>query len=285
MTKPIGNLAASIRQKLFNLSKVYNEPLQQVLVNFALERLLYRLSISDYADRFVLKGALLFRLWFDLPQRPTRDIDFLGFGEADPEQIKIIFMQLAQMSLEDGLNFLAESVTSEPIRKSAGYPGIRVRFQASLDNARIPIQCDIGFGDAITPSVVASEFPTLLDLPAPVLRVYPLETVIAEKLEALVKLAGFNTRLKDYFDLWVLSTAEQIDHAVLPTAIAATFERRHTPIPSIIPVGLTERYATEKSHQWNAFLKRSQLQAPPLDEVVRQLAAIYWPLLDKSNHP
>lgn len=284
MTKPIGNLAASIRQKLFNFAKAHNEPLQQVLVNFALERLLYRLSISDYADRFVLKGALLFRLWFDLPQRPTRDIDFLGFGDADPEQIKIIFTQLAQMNLEDGLDFLAESITAEPIRKAAGYPGIRVRLQASLDNARIPIQCDIGFGDAITPSAVSSAFPTLLDLPAPVLRVYPLETVVAEKLEALVKLASFNTRLKDYFDLWVLSTAEQIDRAILPKAIAATFERRQTSLPATIPVGLTERYATEKSPQWNAFLQRSQLQAPPLDEVVKELAAIYWPLLDKSHH-
>lgn len=283
MTKNIGNLAASIRQKLLNFSKAHNEPFQQVLVNFALERLLYRLSISDYSDRFVLKGALLFRLWFDLPQRPTRDIDFLGFGEADPEQIKIIFATLIEANVEDGLIFSAESITAEPIRKAAGYPGIRVQLQASLDNARIPIQCDIGFGDAITPSAVSSEFPTLLDLPAPVLRVYPLETVVAEKLEAMVKLAGFNTRLKDYFDLWVLSTAEQIDHAVLPKAIAATFERRQTLLPTTIPVGLTESYTTEKAQQWNAFLKRSQLEAPPLDEVVKELAAIYWPLLEKSN--
>lgn len=149
MTKNIGNLAASIRQKLLNFSKANNEPFQQVLVNFALERLLYRLSISDYADCFVLKGALLFRLWFDLPQRPTRDIDFLGSGEADPEQIKIIFTKLAKANMEDGLIFSAESITAEPIRKAAGYPGIRVQLQASLDNARIPIQCDIGFGDAI----------------------------------------------------------------------------------------------------------------------------------------
>jgi hypothetical protein len=186
--------------------------------------------------------------------------------------------------VEDGLIFSAESITAEPIRKAAGYPGIRVQLQASLDNARIPIQCDIGFGDAITPSAVSSEFPTLLDLPAPVLRVYPLETVVAEKLEAMVKLARFNTRLKDYFDLWVLSTAEQIDHAVLPKAIAATFERRQTSLPVTIPIGLTESYASEKAQQWNAFLKRSQLEAPPLGGVVKELAAIYWPLLEKSNH-
>ncbi|HMU66964.1 MAG TPA: nucleotidyl transferase AbiEii/AbiGii toxin family protein [Cellvibrionaceae bacterium] len=284
MTKTIGNLAASIRQKLLNFSKTHHEPFQQVLVNFALERLLYRLSISNYSDRFVLKGALLFRLWFDLPQRPTRDIDFLGFGEADPEQIKTIFAQLIEIDAEDGLIFSTESITAEPIRKAAGYPGIRVQLQASLDNARIPIQCDIGFGDAITSSAVSSEFPTLLDLPAPVLRAYPLETVVAEKLEALIKLARFNTRLKDYFDLWVLSTAEQIDHAVLPKAIATTFKRRQTSLPTTIPVGLTKSYATEKAQQWNAFLKRSKLEAPPLDEVVKELAAIYWPLLEKSNH-
>lgn len=282
--KEKANVAASIRQRLLNLARERGEDFQQVLVSYALERLLYRLAQSGYRERFVLKGALLFRLWFDLAQRPTRDVDFLGFGDAEPEQCAAVFRELAAMerSSEDGLVFDAASVRAVEIRKEAGYPGVRVNMTAMLDGARIPVQCDIGFGDAVTPAPLEQTYPTLLDLPAPVLAVYPLETVVAEKLEAMVKLAGFNSRVKDYFDLWVLMRYEKIDRTLLPGAIRATFARRQTALPAALPAGLTQEFAAARQVMWQAFLARSQLTAPPLAEVLDELRAQCWPLLQAA---
>lgn len=255
------NIAASIRQRLLNLARERGEDFQQLLVSYALERVLYRLANSRHRDRFILKGALLFRLWFDLTQRPTRDADFLGFGNAEPEEFAAVFREIAEMTMaeDDGLIFDATSVHVVDIRKVAGYPGVRVSMTAILDVARIPVQCDIGFGDAVTPAPSQQTYPTLLDMPAPILAVYPLETVVAEKLEAIVKLAGFNTRVKDYFDLWVLMRYENHDRVILPAAIRATFERRKTVIPVVLPVGLAPSFATEKQVMWQAFLNRSSL--------------------------
>lgn len=277
--------AASVRQRLLNIARERNEDFQQILVRFALERLLYRLAQSPHSSRFVLKGALLFRLWFDLEQRPTRDADFLGFGEADPEDCVAVFREIvsAGVGADDGLVFEADSVRAEAIRKEAGYPGVRISMKASLDGARIPVQCDIGFGDAVTPAPSQQAYPTLLNMPPPVLAVYPLETVVAEKLEALVKLAGFNTRLKDYFDLWVLMRFEHIDQPVLPEAIRATFSRRNTAIPNTVPVGLTAEFAEQKQLMWQAFLTRSGLTAPPLATVVDALREQCWPLLQAAT--
>ncbi len=278
------NIAASIRQRLLNLARERGEDFQQLLVSYALERVLYRLANSRHRDRFVLKGALLFRLWFDLTQRPTRDADFLGFGNAEPEEFAAVFREIAEMTMaeDDGLIFDATSVHVVDIRKVAGYPGVRVNMTAILDVARIPVQCDIGFGDAVTPAPSQQTYPTLLDMPAPILAVYPLETVVAEKLEAIVKLAGFNTRVKDYFDLWVLMRYENLDRVILPAAIRATFERRKTFIPVVLPVGLAPSFATEKQVMWQAFLNRSTLSAPPLAEVLDELRAQCWPLLQAA---
>jgi Nucleotidyl transferase AbiEii toxin, Type IV TA system len=231
-----GHVPASIRQRLLNLARERKEDFQLLLVRYALERLLYRLSVSEYADQFILKGALLFQLWFDIPQRPTRDADFLGFGEAEPRRLAEIFRALARLAApqltEDGLEYLPESVRAEPIREAASYPGIRVSLTAQLARAQIPVQCDIGFGDAVTPAAERMALPVLLQLPAPTLRVYPAETVVAEKLEAMVKLAGFNSRMKDYFDLWILFTQGSLDRKLLPIAVRATFERRGTALPA-----------------------------------------------------
>lgn len=278
------NIAASIRQRLLNLARERGEDFQQLLVSYALERVLYRLAQSRHRDRFVLKGALLFRLWFDLTQRPTRDADFLGFGNAVPEEFAVVFREIAGMEMaeDDGLVLDATSVRVVDIRKVAGYPGLRVSMTAILDVARIPVQCDIGFGDAVTPAPSQQAYPTLLEMPAPVLAVYPLETVVAEKLEAIVKLAGFNTRVKDYFDLWVLIRYENLDRAILPAAIRATFERRKTAIPVVLPVGLAPNFAAEKQVMWQAFLKRSTLSAPPLAEVLDELRAQCWPVLQAA---
>lgn len=183
------------------------------------------------------------------------------------------------MAEDDGLVLDATSVRVADIRKVAGYPGVRVSMIAILDVARIPVQCDIGFGDAMTPAPSQQAYPTLLDMPAPVLAVYPLETVVAEKLEAIVKLAGFNTRVKDYFDLWVLMRYENLDRAILPAAIRATFERRKTAIPLRLPVGLAPNFAAEKQVMWQAFLNRSTLSAPLLAEVLVELRAQCWPVL------
>ncbi len=277
------NIATSIRQRLLNLARERGEDFQQLLVSYALERLLYRLAQSRHCDRFVLKGALLFRLWFDLTQRPTRDADFLGYGNAEPEELAAVFREMAGMEMaDDGLVLDAGSVRVVDIRKMAGYPGVRVSMTATLDGARIPIQCDIGFGDAVTPAPLQQTYPTLLDMPAPVLAVYPLETVVAEKLEAIVKLAGFNSRVKDYFDLWVLMRYENLDRALLPAAIWATFARRKTSVPVTLPAGLAPNFAAEKQVMWQAFLTRSGLSAPPLAEVLDELRAQCWPVLQAA---
>ena len=278
------NVAASIRQRLLNLARERGQDFQQMLINYALERLLYRLAQSAHRERFVLKGALLFRLWFDLTQRPTRDADFLGFGDAQPEHCAAVFTEITalEVSADDGLIFDAASVRAVEIRKEAGYPGVRVSMTAILDGARIPVQCDIGFGDAMTPAPSQHAYPTLLDMPAPVLMVYPLETVVAEKLEAMVKLAGFNSRVKDYFDLWVLMRYEKIDHTVLPAAIRATFARRQTALPITLPTGLVPDFAVSRQTMWQSFLTRSELTAPPLADVLDELREQCWPLLQAA---
>lgn len=288
MSSGPGNLAASIHQRLLNLAQKNDENFQQLLVRYALERLLYRLAQSPHARSFVLKGALLFRLWFDLEQRPTRDADFLGFGEADPAHLATVFREIVSVDVgaaNDGLAFDAASVRAETIRKEAGYPGVRVEMQASLGKARIRVQCDVGFGDVVTPAPTQQAYPTMLDLPPPVLAVYPLETVVAEKLDAMVKLAGFNSRMKDYFDLWTLMRYDKLDQSLLPAAIRATFARRETALPETLPAGLSTEFAKSKQAMWQAFLTRSELSAPPLAEVVHELETYYWPLLKAAAPP
>lgn len=281
--KENNSLASSIRQQLQNLARARDESFDQMLVNYALERVLYRLSQSPHRDRFVLKGALLFRLWFGLAQRSTRDADFLGFGSSEPEEFADIFRQLAGMVEEDGLVFDTASVQAEDIRKMAGYPGVRVSMTAMLSKSRIKVQCDIGFGDAVTPAPLQQTYPTLLNMPAPVLAVYPLETVVAEKMETIVKLTSFNSRMKDYFDIWVLMRYENLDRSVLPEAIRATFARRNTALPLTLPVGLSSSFASEKQAMWQAFLTRSSLSAPSLAEVLDEVREQCWLVLQAAS--
>lgn len=279
------SVATSVRQRLLNRARARGEEFEQLLVRFALERLLYRLHRSEHVDQFVLKGALLFTLWVDLPQRPTRDADFLAFGDPDPRRLAAVFVDLATrpVDIDDGVSFDATTVRAEAIRKLAGYPGVRVSLQARLAGARIAVQCDIGFGDAVVPAAERRSLPTLLDFPAPQLRVYPPESVVAEKLEALVKLADFNSRLKDYFDLWVLFEHELPDRSLLPTAIATTFARRGTTLPAHLPEGLGIAFAHRNAAQWHAFLSRHGLQAPGLPEVVGALTRHCMPLLQAAQ--
>jgi hypothetical protein len=276
------NVAASVQARLLNIAKAEGRDFGQVLTKFSLERLLYRLSKSKHADSFLLKGALLFDLWFDVPLRPTRDIDLLGFGLAELPHVIGVFDDLCQMSVEDGVVFLADSIKAAEIRKEANYAGIRVSMVALLGNARTAIQVDIGYGDAVTPAPETATYPVLLeDLPAPQLRVYPRYTVVAEKVETIATLGIANSRMKDYFDLWVLRQQGEFDSEVLRLAIAATFARRERPLPSQVPVGLSDAFAADqqKQRQWQAFLKKNQLEQTELALVVQALRDWLHPLL------
>lgn len=267
------DIGASIRARLLAKAKAGGQDFNLVLTRYALERLLYRLSASGYAERFLLKGALLFDLWFDIPHRPTRDADLLGFGPAEIPVLEGLFRELcaAVIEPEDGIRFQAETVRAEEIRKEANYGGIRVTLVGLLAGARCPVQVDVGFGDAVTPGPEPIEYPTLLpDLPAPRLRAYPRETVVAEKLQALVTLGIANSRMKDYFDLWVLASHADSDGETLTRAIRATFARRATPIPQGAPFGLSEAFALDarKQTQWRAFLARNALEPVELADVL-----------------
>lgn len=221
------DMAASVRARLLNLAKAEGSDFNQVLVRYTLERLLYRLSQSAHAHCFVLKGALLFTLWYDMAHRPTRDADLLGFGPSDLASIGQMFRDIAGVAVEDGIVFEPASVKVEDIRKESGYGGARVLITGELAKARCRAQVDIGFGDAVTPGPVQAVFPVLLaDFPAPQLRTYPVYTVIAEKLHAIALLGMTNTRLKDYLDLSVLLEREALAPTILASAIAATFMRR-----------------------------------------------------------
>lgn len=283
--KPITNLTASVRQRLQNISRAGKEPFDLVLSRYAVERLLYRLSQSTYADRFLLKGAMLFPLWFEEMHRPTRDVDLLGFSENDEETLERIFKRLCEITVEeDGLTFDAKSVTAERIQEDAAYTGIRVTLLASLDKAKIPVQADIGFGDAVTPSPEEVTFPTLLGFPAPKLRAYPIYTVVAEKLEAMVSLGEANSRMKDFFDIWFLSQRFEFDGKLLTAALKATFSRRQTNIPVGMPIPLSDQFATEKATQWRAFLNKNALPQSEFLQVITALRTFIAAPLSSAAH-
>ena len=268
------DLAASVRARLLNIAKAEQTDFNAVLVRYALERFLYRLGESAHADHFVLKGAMLFNLWYAMPHRPTRDVDLLGFGPSDLQSIAQAFREIVNVVAEDGIVFDAASVRVEEIRKNAGYTGARVIVSAELARARCKTQIDVGFGDAVTPGPVDAVYPVLIaDFAAPHLRTYPVYTVVAEKLHAMVLLGMTNSRLKDYLDLSVLLEREALEPATLAAAIAATFTRRGTALPTELPIGLSDEFANDKSRQalWVAFLKKNALPAVPLTSVVTML--------------
>jgi predicted nucleotidyltransferase component of viral defense system len=276
------DVAQSVRARLLNLAKAEGVDFNQVLVRFALERMLYRLSQSAHADRFVLKGALLFTLWYDMPHRATRDADLLGFGASDLASVVQTFRDVSSIVVDDGIRFDPASVSAEDIRKGAGYAGARVLISADIAKARCKTQIDIGFGDAVTPAPVEAVYPVLIaDLPAPRLRTYPVYTVIAEKLHAVALLGMTNSRLKDYLDVSVLLERETLDAGTLAQAIAATFERRGMAVPVALPVGLTDEFANDPTRQalWQAFLKKNGLSLQPLPATVAALRAVLGPAL------
>jgi len=262
------NLAISVHQRLLNKSQELSENFNRLLSRYVQERLLYRLSKSEHAQKFILKGAMLFVAWTGHLHRPTKDLDLLGYGADSVAEITSLFRQICNVTvLADGVVFDPESVQVEDIRDQQVYGGKRVRLIGNLGSAHIPIHIDVGFGDAVTPDATLEKFPTLLDFPPPMIRIYPPETVIAEKLQALIALGIQNSRMKDFFDLWQLARSFNFESDALSTAIRTTFNRRATKLPKEFPIGLSDEFArnTEKNTQWHAFLRRIAFEDDELD--------------------
>jgi nucleotidyltransferase AbiEii toxin of type IV toxin-antitoxin system len=282
----MANLAASVRARLLNLAKERGEDYSLVLNRFATERFLYRLSVTPQRERLWLKGALLFNLWFDVPHRPTRDADFLGFGPEDAKALEGAISEVCAVLVADGIQFDPSTIKIEPIRDDNRYGGLRARFVGYLEKTRCTVQIDVGYGDAVTPGPQDAEYPTLLDdFPAPKLHVYPRETVVAEKLEAIVSLGMANTRMKDFFDIRVLIREGALDAKVLSKAIAATFNRRGTALPVDMGKALSDEFANDdgKQAQWKAFLSRNRIEAPSLKEVMTEIRGTLKDALHGAN--
>lgn len=284
------NIAASVEAKLKNIVAERGVEYHYILIRYANERFLYRLSQSGYAGQFVLKGGNLFVVWQKgWNSRPTIDSDLVCFGKATPEYLRQIFDELCHLPdvPDDGLVFDANTIEIAPIRKDTEYGGTRITLTAYLARARVALQFDIGIGDAITPSPELAEYPPLLDYPAPKLKIYPMATAIAEKTEAMVSRGLLNSRMKDFYDIWLLSELFDHDYATLRQAICNTFERRNVSLPSVMPDAWTEEFAKNpmKATQWSAFLRKNKLTAAPADlaTTVARIAAFLRPVCLESE--
>jgi len=275
------NVPASVRQRLLNLARERGEDFNYLLTLYGLERLLYRLGRSPHRTGFVLKGAMLLRAWSGAVHRPTRDLDLLARGERTHSRLEIAFAEVWRLPEDDGLALEPDSIRTQDIRETQEYGGVRITMTARLANARIPIQVDVGFGDAVTPAPMEIAYPTLLEGPAPALLAYSPETVIAEKLQAVVALGTVNTRMKDFYDLWILARSLHFSGEALSRAIAATFARRGTAIPEDVPSGLSPGFHADagRQRQWSAFLGRTGLAAPMLPAAADLLRAFLLPPL------
>ncbi len=286
MSESVTNLPISILRRLRNKAQTEGRNAQDLLRYYAIERFLYRLSQSPHADQFVLKGALVFLAWgIDFP-RPTRDIDLRGSVSIDVETMRRIAQDICLTPVvADGMAYDASSVTGEIVREGARYQGVRIRFNGTLGKARTSMQIDIGVADTITPSAQRVHYPTLLGMPAPELRGYPPETVIAEKLEAMVVLDEINSRMKDFYDVWLIAQRFEFEGSLLQQAIHATFRQRRTDLPAGLPVALTDSFAAQKQEMWRAFVARNDLGAvAPLgfQTVVEGLRTFVMPLLNEK---
>jgi hypothetical protein len=276
MADQTGNIAASVKQRLLNISRGQGRGFDLLLVRFALERLLLRLSKSQFRDRFILKGGMLVTQWFDHDSRETRDIDFLGFGSDEPEAMRSIFAEIMQIKCDDGLMFDIDAITAAPIREAMEYGGIRLRTAAYLEKTRVPIVLDIGFGDALADPGQTIDYPSIIGMDRPNIRSYPPASVIAEKFQAVVALGLVNGRMKDFYDLWAVPRALEIDAVALDAAISATFERRGTPVPTERPAGLSEAMALDPTAQqrWRAYVESIDLPAEDFRSVLDEIWAI-----------
>ncbi len=257
------NLAASVRQRLKNIADETSRPFGEVLQWYAIERFLARFSSTPHRDTYLLKGAALLRVWQEIPARPTMDVDLGVRGVVSVEDAKLLVSDCLNAEVEpDGLEFDADSIEAEPIRVAREYPGVRVRCRGLLGTARVVVQIDIGFGDEVVPPPEPIEYPVLLDFRPPRVLAYQPETVIAEKLEAIVSLGLRTSRMKDYFDLWWLLGHNRLDGKTMARAVTATFSRRRTEIPLQTPEGVSQRAldSQDRRRQWEAFLRRMRIE-------------------------
>ncbi|MCY4034855.1 MAG: nucleotidyl transferase AbiEii/AbiGii toxin family protein [Hyphomicrobiales bacterium] len=278
------NIAQSVRDRLRTLANRKHLSYNHVLIRYVLERLLYRLSESPQQNNFALKGGMLLAIWMTDPFRMTMDIDLLGYGNSRADELQEAFRNIMDTPVaNDGVVFDINSVNIKPIREQQDYRGFRIKASAFIGSERIPVQIDIGFGDAVTPSPEEHKYPTLLDTPAPHLKTYPRETVVAEKLEAIVIFGIGNSRMKDYYDLFFLSRHFPFDGQTLSQAIQATFERRRTELPNVVPPALSQNFgmSTDAMEQWKVFLQKTHLliaAAPPdLANVVKEIEKFVMP--------
>lgn len=279
--RELRDTGASVRARLANISTARGIDFQVLLTRHVIERFLWRMGTSPESECFVVKGAALFALWTQLPQRPTRDLDLLGRGNSDPEHVRRTITTICAQPCDDGVLFRLDTVKTRPIREDEDYKGVRITLDAEVSRAVVKCQIDIGFGDAVTPAPCKATYPTLLDLPAPVVLVYPLETVIAEKFSAMVSLGLSNSRMKDFYDLYHLARTTSFEEDVLRAAITATFSRRGLPVPATLPMALTEEFAQDdiKKREWVGFIRRNQLDAPPFHVVQETIRTLLWPLI------
>ncbi len=280
------NPAASAYDRLLKLSKESGRRFDELLLYYGIERLLFRLSQSEHASKFVLKGALMFHVWNPKAARATRDIDFLGRMDNELDSVAEVVREICSIEIEDGLMFDPKSVKAERIKEDAEYEGVRVSFAGKLATAKVSMQIDVGFGDEVHPRAKVIEYPALLKDEPPRLKGYPRESVIAEKFQAMLQLGELNSRMKDFYDIWFLAKGFDFDGAVLAKSIQTTFENRNTEIESI-PIALTLEFAKrdDKQTQWTAFLKRSRLGSVPneFSEIVKFLSGFLLPISESLN--
>jgi predicted nucleotidyltransferase component of viral defense system len=279
--RQVKDMAASVHRRLLNKSRQTGRPFNELLQYYAMERFLYRLSKSAFSGRFILKGALMLTVWKAPVSRPTRDMDFLGRIDNDLGAIAGAVRDVCSTEVEpDGLEFDPETIEAERIAEDADYEGVRVRFQGNLGSARIMMQFDVGFGDKVIPRARRIQYPTIIEMPQPVLTGYSMESTIAEKFEAMVKLGPLNSRMKDFFDIWMLSQLYEFSGETLVSAIASTFKTRSTDISQYSSVCSAEFTADEsKAKQWEAFLKRTAIESAPsqFSAVVEQISVFLGP--------
>ncbi len=276
------DVASSVHQRLLNRAKETRRPFDEMLQHFAMERFLFRLSRSRHADKLVIKGALMLTIWKVDRLRPTRDIDVLGRMRNDLDAVLSLTRDLCVQHVEpDGLVFDADTVEGERIVEDAAYGGIRIRFRGRLGAARISMQLDVGFGDPVVPAIVTVEYPSVLGFPAPRLVAYTKESFIAEKFEAMMKLGALNSRMKDFYDLWLLSNQFGFDGFTLSRAILETFSMRGTTMPSQLAAWTQALLRDDaKSAQWRSFIRRSRLENVPRDfeEIVLSITTFLEPV-------
>ncbi len=286
--KPVNDISASVRARLLNLARSTGRDFLELTIRYTVERFLARLAESEHRERFILKGAMLYIPWKLDDKRTTMDLDLLGFGSPDMENLRMVFQQICDTEIEDyGLIFNKESVTITQIREESVYDGVRIVVRVTLGPMPIRLQVDVGFGDQIVPPPQSAEFPALLAEHGPVIRSYSPETVIAEKFNAMIVLGIANSRMKDYFDIWMLSRNFTIEADILREAIRQTFSKRHTELPQNEPIALSEDFFSNESKksQWKGFIRKQRRldSAPSLTEIIEVLKTFLLPIVSEIN--